>query len=167
MVERLRGFTFCMFTNQSSENNDITKVTVNPSLFQGRELLSEQVSAIAISLSDFEHIPSSVFTNFGTVSRLKIMHSTIKEIRSEEFSAASELRTIEIEYTKVGRVNSRAFEHAKNLEEVTFGNCEIGEFSNDAFEGLEKLREIRLNENSYKNGKPDLSKLPANVTIIF
>lgn len=166
LVERLRGFTFCHFSNQSSELHDTTKVKVNPSVFQGRLLESERITAVAISLSDFLHIPSSVFTNFGDVSRLKIMHSKVKEILEEDFTTATHLRVFEVEYTKVGKITSKAFELAKNLEEVKFENCEIEDFADDAFEGLEKLKEIRLTNNTYKNGPPDLSKLPESIKLI-
>lgn len=152
-VERLRGFTFCLFNNQSSTHHDTSKVAIIPTQFQGRMLESTQVTAIVITFSDFNHIPSSVFTNFGDVTRLKIMHSTIKEIQPENFISASHLRVLEIEYTKIGKVLSKAFQHAKNLEEVKIENCEIGEFSEDAFEGLKKLREVHINGKTIQNGK--------------
>lgn len=167
VVERLRGFTFCHFSNQSSVHHDTGVVQINPSIFQGKKLEGSQVTAIAISLSDFEHIPRKIFTQFGDVTRLKLMHSTIKEIRAEDFSTAPHLRVLEIEYTKVGKISSKAFEMAQNLEEVKFENCEIGDFADDAFDGLKNLREIRLSGNSYKNGQPDLSNLPKDVKVIY
>lgn len=166
LVERLRGFTFCHFSNQSSEHHDTSKVKVNPSIFQGRLLETERITAVAISLSDFLHIPSSIFTNFGDVANLKIMHSKVKEILSEDFSTASHLRVLEVEYTKVGKITSKAFELAKNLEEVKFENCVIEDFADDAFDGLKNLKEIRLSGNTYKNGPPDLSKLPESTKVI-
>lgn len=94
------------------------------------------------------------------------MHSKVKEILSEDFLTATHLRVFEVEYTKVGKITSKAFELAQNLEEVKFDNCVIEDFADDAFEGLKKLKEIRLTANTYKNGQPDLSKLPSSVKVI-
>lgn len=155
-VERLRGFTFCHFSNQSSMHNDINKVTVNENSFQGKNLDSTQITAIAISLSDFDHIPSSVFTSFGDVTRLKIMHSTIKEIQPENFLLAPHLRVLEIEYTKIGKILPKAFQNAKNLQEVKIENSRIGNFAENAFDGLENLRDIRVNGKIIKSKKSAL-----------
>lgn len=153
-VERMRGFTFCHFSNQSSTLYDTSKVNVNPSSYQGKNLDSTQITAVAINFSDFDHIPDSVFTNFGDVTRLKIMHSTIKEIQPENFLLAPHLRVLEIEYSKIGKILPKAFQHAKNLQEIKIENCNIENLAEDAFEGLENLRKVHV------NGKAIISELP-------
>ncbi|KAG5678239.1 hypothetical protein PVAND_007931 [Polypedilum vanderplanki] len=155
-AERLRGFTFCQFGNQSSADQDVTKVKVAKNSFQGRLIESSQVTAILISFSDFDHIPNSVFQNFGDVTRLKISNSKIAKIDRDDFSTASHLRVLEIENSEIGTVSSNAFGLLKNLEKIEIENCKFDKFSNDALDGLEKLTIIKVENNTYHHSKPNI-----------
>lgn len=165
MVERLRGFTFCHFGNQSSTNKDVSKVKVRENMFQGQKIDSQDVTAVHISFSDFHHLPNSVFKNFGDVTRIKISYSKIKGISHNDFAAAKYLRFIEIEDSQIGKIQSKAFELAVNLEEVSIQNSEIENFSADAFSGLQKLKTINLRNNTFKMLVPNFSNIPDTVVV--
>jgi hypothetical protein len=155
-ADRLRGFTFCQFGNQSSADQDVSTVKVNPNMFQGRYLESSQVTAVLISFSEFDHLPSALFHSFGDVTRLKIVQSKIRSIDRDDFAAATHLRVLEIEDSEIGTVSSKGFGLLTNLEEILITNCKINQFPSDAFDGLEKLTIIKLEKNTYAHSKPNI-----------
>lgn len=151
-VNRQMGATFCHFGNQSSTNQDVTKVKILENMFQGQFLKSSQVTAILITFSDFDHIPSSVFQKFGDVTRLKITNSKIKNIDRNDFSTATHLRVLEIENSEIGSVSSKAFGLLGNLQEIEVTGSKIDTFSNDALDdNLKKLTRIKFENNNYRN----------------
>jgi len=145
-VNRLDGFTFCHFSLMNSAERDVTKVKVLESMFQGQKLLSEQITAVAIAASQFDNIPSAVFTNFGAVSRLRLNQLELKAIRKEDFKAAEHLMYLDMEKMQIREIESQAFQLAVNLVEVAIIKSKIAKFSVDAFSGLTKLKKIDLKD---------------------
>lgn len=165
IVDRGKGFTFCQFSQIIGSDKDTTKVKPLSTNFQGRVIESEQVTAISIAFSEFDHIPSSVFSNFGNVMRMKFYGGKISYVKKESFTTATHLRFLEIQDTKINEITSNAFEGAKELEELTLENCKIGKIADDAFVGLTKLKKLKLTGSSYPNGD-FLNKLPETVKTI-
>lgn len=134
-------------------------------MFQGQLVDSNRVTAISFGLSEFDHIPASVFTSFGDVFRIKFFGGKLKFIKNESFENASHLRYFEVEDSKIETISSNAFEGASNIEEIIFENCEIATIASDALNGLKKLRKIRLSRSKYPNTE-FLDSLPAKVKIV-
>lgn len=151
VVERGRGFTFCQFSQITADSYDLSKIKIVPTLFQGRLIDSNQVTAIAISSSDFDHIPSSIFTNFGDVFKLKFNGGSLKVIQKESFATATHLRYFEVSDAKIEKIYSRAFQGADKMEEIKLINCDIGEVAVDAFEGLNSLKRLKLKGSKFSN----------------
>lgn len=167
MVDRGRGFTFCQFSKITAADKDTTRVKVETTMFQGRKIESNQVTAISIAFSEFDFIPSKVFEDFGDVSRFKFFGGKLKFIKKESFVTASHLRHFEISDTKIEEISSKAFEGAAaNLEEIVIENCEIGKIASDAFDGLDKLTKLSLKRSKYSD-KEFLKNLSSSVEILY
>lgn len=134
-------------------------------MFQGQLVDNNRVTAISFAFSEFDHIPASVFTSFGDVSRIKFYGGKLKFIKNESFDHASHLRNFEIEDSKIETISSNAFEGASNIEEISFENCEIANIANDALSNLKTLRKIRLSRSKYPNTE-FLDSLPATIKIV-
>lgn len=149
----------------NSTDKDTTKIKVEPTMFQGRLIERDQVTAVSIAFSDFESIPTEVFSNFGDVSILKFYGGKLKFIKKESFVNASHLRHFDVSDSKIGEISSQAFKGAENLEEIVLENCSIGKIFDDAFDGLEKLKTLILRKSNYTD-VAFLTNLPKSIEMI-
>lgn len=165
IVDRGAGFTFCVFSKVNATDRDTTKIKAETTMFQGRLIESEQVSAVSFAFSNFDLIPSEVFNNFGDVSRLKFYGGHLKIIRKESFANASHLRLFEVSDSKIDEISSQAFKGAENLEKIVLENSSIGKIFDDAFDGLTKLKFLSLKKSNYTD-MAFISNLPKSVELI-
>jgi hypothetical protein len=165
VVDRGRGFTICQFVDIVAAERDTSKIKAITSMFQGREVKSNQVSAIMISQSEFDEVPSSIFTSFGDVFRLKFNGGKLKKLKKESFVNATHLRSFEAYNTTIEEISSSAFDGATELSEIALENCKIGKIAEDAFAGLENLKKVRLTGSKYPNAN-FLKNLPESVETI-
>lgn len=163
LVDRGRGLTFCQFYDINGTEQDTSRVNVKSTMFQGQLIESNRVSAIAIASSEFDEIPSSIFTNFGDIFRFKFFQGRVKTIKKESFVHATSLRAFEMIESQIEEISPNAFEGAVNLEEISFENCKIGKIAENAFAGLPKLKSLHLNGTKYPNSD-FLKKLPSKVS---
>lgn len=159
LVDRGRGLTFCHFDNINGTDKDTSRVSPRTTMFHGQTIDSNRVSAISIAFSDFDEIPSSIFTNFGDIFRFKFFHGKVKTIRKETFEHAPQLRYFEMVESQIEEIGPNAFEHADKLEEISFQDCKIGKIADNAFAGLANLKSLKLNGTKYPNAE-FLKKFP-------
>lgn len=165
IVERFRGFTFCQFAQINGTDYDTTEVKVLPTMFQGQMIESDRVTAIMLTYTEFEEIPTEVFTNFGDITRLKINASKFKVIKKESFATAPHLKFVEFFDTNIEKITSRAFEEAEEIEEITIEDCDVKKIAPDAFAGLDNLKRLKITGSKFSNTN-FLKNLPKSVKII-
>lgn len=165
LVDRRQVFTFCQFSQIKNAPTEKVKINAISTMFQGQVVESNLVTAISFSYSELDHIPASVFTSFGDISRVKFYQGKLKFIKKDSFENASHLRYFEVHDSKIEDISSNAFEGANNIEEIILENCEIASIASDAFGGLEKLKKIRLVGSKYPN-TDFLKSLSSSVEIV-
>lgn len=165
VVDRGKGFTYCQFSTIVAADKDTKKIKANTTMFQGQLIERDRVTAVSFSFSDFDHIPSAIFTSFGDMIRVRFHGGKLKFIKKENFATAAHLRYFELLDEKVDEITSKAFSGAAEIEEITFENCEIGSIADDAFVGLTKLKKLRLTGSKYPNAD-FLKNLPKSVVTI-
>lgn len=164
-VNRMAGFTFCDFTNISAAEKDTTKIEVESSTFQGQPINPDTISAILITSSNLDSIPSVVFDSFAEISRIRIHSSSFNVIGKESFKLATALKYLEFFNTTIEEITPKAFKNAKELTEITFEDCTVEEIAEDAFVGLQNLKKIKITGSKF-NSKDFLGNLPKSVKSI-
>jgi Leucine-rich repeat (LRR) protein len=107
------------------------------------------VTGVQIAYSHFDRIPSSIFTNFGEVKRLKILKSKIDKIDREDFAYADDLQSLEIIDSAIGSISSGAFVLLRNLEEVVLNGNRISNYETPYDNRLEKLKTIKVDGQDF------------------
>lgn len=161
-VNRMGGFTFCTFSQVSSDDKDTTKIEVEESTFQGQKIQSDRITAIMIAFSDFDQIPSVIFDSFAEISRLRVSTTNIDVLSKESFKTATDLKYLEFFNSTIGEVLPKAFRNAAELTEITFEDCEVTEIAEDAFVGLQKLKKVIITGSKFDN-TDFLKNLPKSV----
>jgi hypothetical protein len=141
---KIDGFTFCVISNQSSIHQDVERLKIEQTRTQDGVIKSCSVSAIHITNSYFERIPTYIFDNFNKIKWLKISDSKINRIDRDDFKKAADLEFLEIYDSYIGSMSSGAFSQLRNLEEVELNGNKIKKFENPFDDRLEKLNKIMI-----------------------
>lgn len=167
LVNRMAGFTFCMFSQVNSTDHDVSTVEAMTLNYQGRDIESETVTAISIAFSNFDEFPSAIFDEnvFGNISRVQFYGGSLKRLSKTSFKDASGLRFVNMWNSTINEISSDVFKGATQLEELTFENCAIGKVAKDAFSGANNLKQLKLVGSTYPNTK-FLLNLPDTVKVI-
>ena len=164
MVNRRDGFTFCQFSQISSADNDTTQINVEVSTFHGQVIQSKYITAIIISESSLDSIPSSIFEEWD-ISRLRVSNSKLNEVNKKTFKTASHLKYLDFLDTEIDVITSKSFKNAAELVEIAFENSKVDKIAEDAFVGLQNLKKITITGSTFGDNE-FLNKLPKSVETI-